>query len=517
MSPSVPGRTTQTQPHPSPNYVKGMEASSMISESKAMRHLVGVLFLSLCLTGLVSAEDTSQPIWTSEKPQAVLIPPQLNGPMASVVESTINGYLQEAFGWMLPVHREADGPGLFIVVGDESNNSVLGSLRGHGLKLDRTDLGPEGFRILTHEAGERRFIIVTANTPVGLKHGCQELVFFRLAATHERCAVDWPLDVRMKPAFAYRGVYMLPCWSAYDSLDSWKRVLRFHSELTLNRNWFWLAGFNLLESYGGEYQKTDLANADNVRSLVELCRAEGMKFYIGGGWFTWHHQQHAAGSMERGIQYYLDMLDRLPGVEGIYLEPAGEGRDTDEKTWRERTQAFQRMARTIWERRPEFEFAIAIGEFNSKAYRQAALLVVVLGRPDPRQGTERAPFNPPLAHHRSDERLPRLDQAAGAGRSGVDRLRHELRPRPGLRQSLEWMGSNGREPTAQFRPQDGAVFLTPVSFPRALLERQPHGRGIRLPSISQALRRGHAARRHSQVPYSRRPLPEAAEGRCEGD
>lgn len=370
MSPSVPGRTTQTQPHPSPNYVKGMEASSMISESKAMRHILAVLVLSLFITGSVNAADTSQTLWTSGKPQAVLIPPHLNGPMASVVESTINGYLQEAFGWMLPVHREADGPGLFIVVGDESNNSVLGSLRGHGLKLDRTDLGPEGFRILTHEAGERRFIIVTANTPVGLKHGCQELVFFRLAATHERCAVDWPLDVRMKPAFAYRGVYMLPCWSAYDSLDSWKRVLRFHSELTLNRNWFWLAGFNLLESYGGEYQKTDLANADNVRSLVELCRAEGMKFYIGGGWFTWHHQQHAAGSMERGIQYYLDMLDRLPGVEGIYLEPAGEGRDTDEKTWRERTQAFQRMARTIWERRPEFEFAIAIGEFNSKAYRQ---------------------------------------------------------------------------------------------------------------------------------------------------
>ena len=335
-----------------------------------MRHVLLMLYLSFCFTDCVNAAPGSQVISTSKKPQAVLVPPRLNGPMASVVESTVNGYLQEAFGWMLPVHKGADGPGLFVLVGDESNNSVLRSLHQRGLKLDRTDLGSEGFRILTHKAGARRFIIVTANTPLGLKHGCQELVFFHLAATGERCAVDWPLDVHKKPAFAYRGVYMLPCWSAYDSLDSWKRVLRFHSELTLNRNWFWLAGFNLLEPYGGEYKRTDLANANNVRSLVELCRAEGMKFYIGGGWFTWHHQQHAAGSIERGIKYYLDLLDLLPDAEGIYLEPAGEGRDTDEKTWRVRTEAFQRMARRIWEKRPEFEFAIAIGQFNSRAYRQ---------------------------------------------------------------------------------------------------------------------------------------------------
>lgn len=335
-----------------------------------MRHCLAMLIVLFCFTDSVNAADASEPIWTPGKPQAALILPRVNGPMASVVESTVNGYLQEAFGWTLPVKTAANGPGLFVVVGDESNNAVLRSLCARGLELDRTGLGPEGFRILTHEAGNQRFILITANTPVGLKHGCQELVFFRLAAGTERCAVDWPLDVRMKPAFSYRGVYMLPCWSAYDSLDSWKRVLRFHSELTLNRNWFWLAGFNLLESYGGEYQKTDLASAEHVRSLVELCRAEGMKFYIGGGWFTWHHQQHAAGSIDRGIQYYLDMLDLLPGVEGIYLEPAGEGRDADEKTWRSRTGAFQRMATTIWEKRPEFEFAIAIGQFNSRAYRE---------------------------------------------------------------------------------------------------------------------------------------------------
>ena len=80
---------------------------------------------------------------------------------------------------------------------------------------------------------------------------------------------------------------MLPCWSAYDSLDSWKRVLEFHSELSVNRNWFWLVGFPLFEKYGGKYEESDLANAENVRSLIRFCRARWIKFFIGGGWNGW--------------------------------------------------------------------------------------------------------------------------------------------------------------------------------------------------------------------------------------
>ncbi|MGQ9650556.1 MAG: hypothetical protein ACUVXJ_10635 [Phycisphaerae bacterium] len=310
-------------------------------------------------------------LWRDHKPQARLIPPQLGEPVKDIVDITVNGTLAEWCGWTLPKVTHADQPGLYIVVGDENNNSTIARLVQAGLKLDRADLSTEGFRILTYEAGDRRFIVITANSPVGLKHGCQELLFFRMSITSEGGAADWPLDVKMKPAFAYRGTYMLPCWSAYDSLENWKRVLKFHSELTLNRNWFWLAGFPLLEQYGGEYQKSDLANGWNVNALVELCRAEGMKFYIGGGWFTWHHEKIANKSIDRGIQWYLDMLELLPGTEGIYLEPPGEGREVDEKTWLERTEALARMARTIWKKRPEFEFAIAIGKFNDPKYRQA--------------------------------------------------------------------------------------------------------------------------------------------------
>lgn len=310
-------------------------------------------------------------LWQDHKPQARLIQPRLNDPVKEIVDITVNGTLAEWCGWTLPKVTQADQPGLYIVVGDERNNPVIARLVGAGLKLDRGDLGPEGFQILTHEAGDRRFVVVTANSPVGLKHGCQELLFFRMGITSSGAAVDWPLNVKMKPAFAYRGTYMLPCWSAYDSLENWKRVLKFHSELTLNRNWFWLAGFPVLEQYGGEYKKSDLANGWNVNALVELCRAEGMKFYIGGGWFTWHHDQIANKSIDRGIQWYLDMLDLLPGTEGIYVEPAGEGREVDEKIWRERTDALKRLAQTIWKKRPEFEFAIAIGKFNNPGYRQA--------------------------------------------------------------------------------------------------------------------------------------------------
>lgn len=327
-----------------------------------------VVVAAICWPAILHAEKL--PLWENHQPMARLIQPRLGEPVTDIVNVTVNGHLAEWCGWSLPNTTKADQPGLYIAAGDDRNNPVIADLVKSGLKLDRDGLGPEGFRILTHTSGDRRFIIITANTPAGLKHGCQELVFFRISTTARGGTVDWPLDVTRKPAFTYRGVYMLPCWSAYDSLENWKRVLKFHSELTLNRNWFWLAGFPLIEQYGGEYQKSDLADAWNVNGLVGLCRAEAMKFYIGGGWFTWHHSKHAAGSMERGIQWYLDMIDLLPETEGIYIEPPGEGKDADEKTWRQLTDAFQTMTQTIWKKRPEFEFAIAIGKFNDPRYRK---------------------------------------------------------------------------------------------------------------------------------------------------
>lgn len=310
-------------------------------------------------------------LWIQDRPVARLIPPRLDGDMRDIVDVTLNGYFADSFGFTLPAAANADSPGFYVLVGDRENNEAIARLVESGLRIEGKDLGPEGFRILTHETEGKRFVIVTANTPVGLKYGCQELAYFHTKATAKHAIVDWPMDISMKPAWSYRGVYMLPCWSAHDSLEHWKRVFRFHSELTINRNWFWLAGFPLIKEYGGQYENTDLANPWYVNGLVTLCRQQGMKFYIGGGWFTWHHQQHAGGSIERGVQYYRDLLALLPESEGIYLEPAGEGRGADEKTWQSRTEAFEGLARTIWKDRPDFEFAVAIGKFNDDSYLRA--------------------------------------------------------------------------------------------------------------------------------------------------
>jgi len=65
------------------------------------------------------------------------------------------------------------------------------------------------------------------------------------------------------------------------------------------------------------------------------------------------------------------MVRLLPGAEGIYLEPAGEGSEVTSAVWQSRTAAFERLARTIWKSRPEFEFAVAIGKFNAQGYREA--------------------------------------------------------------------------------------------------------------------------------------------------
>jgi hypothetical protein len=309
-------------------------------------------------------------VWENGKAHARLVVAERAGGASPVAERALNGHLKDFFGWTLPPAERMNEAGLYVVAVSDPAHPIVGELARAGLPLKTDDLGEEGFRIATHAAGDRRFVVVSAATPAGLKFGCQELVLFHTPATAESVSVDVPGEVKKKPQFAYRGIYMLPCWAQHDTIASWRRVLKFNSEITVNRNWFWLNGFPLLKEYGGEYVGTDLANGANVKGLVDLSREEGMKFYIGGGWFTWHHEKHAGGSIDRGVRYYLDMVDLLPGTEGIYLEPAGEGNETRETAWRERTAAFERLCKTLWARRPEFEFAVAIGKFNAKGYRE---------------------------------------------------------------------------------------------------------------------------------------------------
>ncbi len=331
-------------------------------------YVLRVLLASVIAPSLAGAAHAV--LWGPGGTTAPLVGPQLTGPMANIVPATINGYLTEWCGKTLPLADRIAGPGLCILAGDETNNPAIAELVTAGLRLDRDGLGEEGFRLISHEQNDRRCLVITANAPRGLKHGCQELLFFHTSLTTDAATIDWPLDITMKPASAYRGVYMLPCWSAQDSAENWRRVLKFNSELTLNRVWFWLGGFPLLEKYGGEYKGTELADPKTVLDLIKLCRGEGMKFYIGDGWFTWHHAKAATDSLERGAQYYRDLLKLLPETEGIYLEPIGEGNSPDESVWKPRLEAMKSLIQSIWKDRPDFEFAIAIGKFNSPAYRK---------------------------------------------------------------------------------------------------------------------------------------------------
>ncbi|MBI4581921.1 MAG: hypothetical protein HY718_19645 [Planctomycetes bacterium] len=328
------------------------------------------LLTAWMVASTVGGQAAPQVLWQGGRMQARLVPPNLAAPMDRLVETTINGYLDESCGRTIPVGAQAEGDAVSVLVGDEQNNPAIGRLVAAGLDLGRADLGDEGFRLLTHEADGRKSVIITANTPAGLKYGCQELVFFHTALTSDSAAVDWPLDTRRKPGWAYRGIYMLPCWSAHDSIANWRAVLKFNSELTLNRNWFWLGGFPVMEQYGGEYKGTDLANVQNVRGLIDLCRSEAMKFYVGDGWFTWHHAKAVKGDPQRGIQYYLDLVDLLPGTEGIYLEPVGEGSDAKEEVWRPQAAGIHTLAEAVWKKHPDLEFAVAIGKFNNPAYRK---------------------------------------------------------------------------------------------------------------------------------------------------
>jgi len=304
--------------------------------------------------------------------RAVLIRPQISGEMARLVEDTVNGYTEEQFGWRFPLVGTAAGQSVAIVAGNATNNPVIAWLQKTGADVSITGLEDEGFRIKTLQQGSQRYVLLLAETPAGLKFASQELVFFHLAVSKASASIDWPMDIRKKPQFPYRGIYMLPCWAQHDSVAHWKKVLRFNSELTCNRNYFWLDGFPLLPEYGGEYSGTDLADPEKVRSLVSLTRTEGMKFLIGGGWDTWHQRKLFGGDVSKSVQYYLDLLKLLPQANGIYLEPVGEGSErTDPAESLKSVAAIDRLAKTIWRERPDFEFAIAAGKFNPKVYLDA--------------------------------------------------------------------------------------------------------------------------------------------------
>ncbi|MGV3486172.1 MAG: hypothetical protein ACO1RT_17270 [Planctomycetaceae bacterium] len=333
-----------------------------------MTRICFLLVLSLSFCPTVLGMET---IWSDGQPQIQLIGPKLSGPAKDIVPNTLNRFFSDAFGWKIPVASRLSAKSINLVVGNETNNEVLKSLVAGGFDLGIEGLGDEGFRIVSHEVNGSRVLIVAGKTPQGLKHGCQEWMYFQTAGTSSRVSVDWPLDIAMKPQIAYRGIYMLPIWSAYDSLDSWKRVLRFNSELTLNRIWFWLDGFPLAghraSAHGTDYHfdRTVLAKNENVQSLIDLVNSEAMKFYIGGGWLSWHHWEVVGQDREKARQYYFDYLQAFQGVAGFYFEPTGEGTERDD--WLP-GDSLQKMIADLLAKDRNFEVAVAIGSFNNADY-----------------------------------------------------------------------------------------------------------------------------------------------------
>jgi hypothetical protein len=319
----------------------------------------------MLVSRLDAPADSPWPLWENGRARVQVVPPSNDPESARLAQATLARHLREFFDLEFPTASDAAGDGTWLVLGTPQNNPLLASLVRQGLALTSRDLGDEGFQLLTHAHGRRRFLIAHARTPRALKHACQELLFYRIAATATNGWIETPLNVVMQPETAYRGIYMLPCWSAHDSLESWERVLRFNSELTLNRNWFWLDGFPVA-GHPGEYTNTALASDANVQRLFDLVAAEHMKIYIGGGWLNWHHEKAVGKDVEKGIAYYLDYLRAFTNFHGFYFEPTGEGKET--RDWRPEAEALRRMIRETLERRPDFEIAIAIGKFNNPEY-----------------------------------------------------------------------------------------------------------------------------------------------------
>jgi hypothetical protein len=350
---------TSSNPDPKPN----VRIRKLISGCIVKFSLWIIIVLVFTCEQLSAVSPWS--IWKDGKAICYLVLPTGDERAARLAQSTIAYYLQEFYNIEMPVAVNIDEKGTYIVLGTPENNPTLAKLVKDGLQLTSKDLGNEGFQLLTYQDRKSKYLIAYAKTPRALKYACQELIFYQWQATARGGSLDTPLNIVMKPEVEYRGSYMLPCWSAQDSFESWERVLRFNSELTLNRNWFWLDGFPIA-GHSGEYRNTALSDSGNIQRLFDLSTLEDMKIYIGGGWFNWHHEKAVGKNYAKGISYYLDYLKAFNNFNGFYIEPTGEGQEI--KDWRPEAEAFRTLVKEVLKQRPDFEIAVAIGEFNNPEY-----------------------------------------------------------------------------------------------------------------------------------------------------
>jgi len=290
---------------------------------------------------------------------------------SKLVLSTFSNYLNCFYNLHAARATKVETGKVCFVFGEPETNPLIKKLVKGGLELASKDIGDEGFQITTCAKNGTRYVIVCGRTPRALKHASQELLFYQLRGSVTGLSMAWPLDLVRTPEFPYRGIYMLPCWSAHDSIQSWGRVLRFNSELTLNRVWFWLDGFPIA-GHSGEYTNTPLADEKAVQRLIDLVNDEAMKFYIGGGWMTWHHKKAVGHNIKNGTDYYLEYLKTFKRVGGFYFEPTGEpwddGRGDESKAWLAEVEGFQNLTRLLLEKNPNLEIALAIGRWNNAEY-----------------------------------------------------------------------------------------------------------------------------------------------------
>lgn len=332
-----------------------------------MRKLLAFLVFAAFVVGLLPCR-ADQP---DRRLPFQLVPPRGDPAGSALVWATFSNYLARFYHLKPPHANRGRTPDTLIVLGTPETNPLLKKLTKEGLKLTAKEIGDEGFQLVTRETGGSRYLIVYGKTPRALKHGCQELIFYQLRGTTGGLSLNWPLNLVRVPEFRYRGIYMLPCWSAHDSLESWARVLRFNSELTLNRNWFWLDGFPVA-GHTGEYTNTPLADERAVQRLIDLVNDEAMKFYVGGGWITWHHKKAVGHDVKKGADYYLAYLKTFKGIGGFYFEPTGEpwtdGRGDESKAWLAEVQGLQDLTRLLLKQHPNLEIALAIGRWNNPEY-----------------------------------------------------------------------------------------------------------------------------------------------------
>lgn len=180
------------------------------------------------------------------------------------VATELQEYIKKLSGAELPItdNPQVAGKKLLVLVGTLQSHPLIAEAQQKGL-VDIATLKPDGFVLKSTTLAGRPCLIVAGNDEAGAMYAVYELLErLGIVFQYTNDIIPWqkrdlalpPLDVRMEPAFKYRGTHCCHGIRWYMGLDDFRKEIDQMAKLKMNvLQFFWGMGAPWVEfSYKGK-------------------------------------------------------------------------------------------------------------------------------------------------------------------------------------------------------------------------------------------------------------------------